>query len=177
MSKHGFAFTRSQVAKLKKVAAGTLESATLNLSPEQLEGDHTVKLTKAMKKKVEAARTAGEKIRITFDKPMVGQGFWTIAQAVAPIVQEALKDDSTDRLLERLERLRGSGVDDDAWKTFGDSFKFVFTNPTEAVELLTGELGNLLKGDTKASEKVYRLPPGVDYTKGMDYKKVGTRIK
>lgn len=175
--KHGFSFTRSQATKLKKVADGKLESAKLLLSPEQLEGDNMVKLTKAMKKQVVEHQTAGKKISIVFDKPMLGSGWAAVAEVAVPIVQEVLKDEGTDRLLERLSVLRGSGVSDDAWQSFADGFKFVFTNPQEALDLLTLEGKNLLTGAKQSESKSYRLPVGVDYKPGMDYKKVGTRIK
>lgn len=171
-----------QQKKLAK-AVSSLMPLSLKLKNSQLSGSHQLKVTASTAKKIEARRQSGQAVTISLSKTVLKangkKGGWIqTALTVLPVVQEALKDDSTNKLLDRLAKLKeqdGNGAED--WKTVGDSAKFIFTNPTEGFDLLGRELKNLVTGNFKNSEKKYRLPPGVPYTKGMDFKKIGTEVK
>jgi hypothetical protein len=174
---------RTHKSKLRN-AVGSMSPVTLKLSNKHLSGkEDAIVVTKTMRDRMEKKQSQGLGTTLRFTRALLkanqaqSGGWLQTALTIVPLAQEALKDDSTSKLLERLERLRGSGVDDDAWKTFTDSFKFAFTNPTDALELLGREAKNLFTGNLKANERRYRLPPGVDFKKGMDYKKIGTEIK
>lgn len=166
-------------------AMGKMKPVTLKLSKKHLtSGSDSLVVTHTMKERIEkkTAQNLGTTLKMTqallkANKSQSG-GWLNTALTIVPLAQEALKDDSTNKLLTRLDRLReqdGDGVQD--WKDVGDAAKFVFTNPAEGIELLARETKNLLTGNFKNSEKKYRLPKGVDYKPGMDFKKIGTEIK